>query len=379
MLKTYKFRLYPNKSQKTLLQNHLNNCRWLYNYLLNLKRNTYKTDKISLSSYDLQKLLPIIKTRYASLKDIHSQVLQDIPKRIDLAFSAFFRRLKNNEDPGYPRFKGYNRYDSFTYKQSGFQFQKNRLQLSKIGKIKIRQHRPINGEIKTLTIWKNRLNQWFVCVVVNVPNNILPKTHKKVGLDLGIEKFATLSNNTTIENPKYLNKKLKALQKQSKRYSVAKNKEDKKKQKYRLAKLHLKIKNTRNDFLHKTSKQLIQENNIIVVENLDIQNMQKDNYKVLNRYIGDVGWNIFINMLFYKAEDAGRILIKINPKNTSKTCHNCGYINTNLKLNDRIYDCPQCNIKINRDYNASLNILGLGLQSLNIDSKAVNVLEAPVL
>jgi putative transposase len=319
----------------------------------------------------MQKLLSPLKQTYPELKTIHSQILQDVTKRIDLAFSAFFRRLKEHEIAGYPRFKGYNRYDSFTYKQSGFQLQdKNSntysfLQLSKIGKIKIKQHRNIDTDnIKTLTIWRNHLNHYYACFVVEAEEKTLPKTNNEIGIDLGIEYFATCSDNTIINNPKHMNKKLKLLQKQSKRYSKAEGRDNKRKQKYRLAKLHLKIKNTRSDFLHKVSRKLINENDIIVVEDLNIQNMQQNNYKVLNRYIGDVGWNTFINMLFYKAEEAGRILIKVNPKNTSKTCSQCGYINKDLELKDRIYKCPQCNMKINRDYNASLNILGLGLQSL---------------
>jgi putative transposase len=371
MLKTFKFRLYPNKSQQKLLQNHLNQCRWLYNYLLDLKRNIYKSDNISLSKYDMQKLLPLLKQTYPELKTIHSQILQDVTKRIDLAFLAFFRRLKENEIAGYPRFKGYTRYDSFTYKQSGFQLQDKTnhkhkyLQLSKIGKVKIKQHRYIDiNNIKTLTIWRNNINHYYACFVVEVEEQSLPKTNNEIGIDLGIEKFATCSDNTIIDNPKHMNKKLKQLQKQSRRYSNTKNKQDKKKQKYRLAKIHNKIKNARKDFLHKISRTLINNNDIIVVEDLDIRNMQDNNFKVLNRYIGDAGWNTFIQMLFYKAEEAGRILIKVNPRNTSKTCSQCGYINKELELKNRIYKCPQCNMEMNRDYNASLNILGLGLQSL---------------
>jgi putative transposase len=374
MLKTFKFRLYPNKSQQKLLQNHLNKCRWLYNYMLNLKRKVYQSDNISLSKYDMQKLLPLLKQTYPELKTIHSQVLQDVTKRINLAFLAFFRRLKENEIAGYPRFKGYNRYDSFTYKQSGFQLQDKTnnkhkyLQLSKIGKVKIKQHRNIDiDNIKTLTIWRNNLNHYYACFVVEVEEKPLPKTDKQIGIDLGIEYFATCSNQEVIDNPKHMNKKLKQLQKQSRRYSKAKNnknKQDMKKQKYRLAKLHNKIKNSRKDFLHKISRTLINNNDIIIVEDLNIEKMKDNNFKVLNRYIGDAGWNTFIQMLFYKAEEAGRILIKVNPRNTSKTCSQCGYINKELELKDRIYQCPQCNMELNRDYNASLNILGLGLQSL---------------
>jgi putative transposase len=376
MLKTFKFRLYPNKSQKKLLQNYLNTCRWLYNYMLNLKRSIYKTDNISLSKYKMQKLLPLLKQTYPELKTIHSQILQDVTKRIDLAFQAFFRRVKSPEikNAGYPRFKGYNRYDSFTYKQSGFQLQDKQdnkhkyLQLSKIGKVKIKQHKYIDvNNIKTLTIWRNNLNHYYACFVVEVEEHPLPSTNNKIGIDLGIEKFATCSDNTTISNPKHMNKKLKSLQKQQKRYSKAKNNKDKKdmqKQKYRLAKIHNKIKNARKDFLHKISRKLINNNDIIIVEDLDIENMKENNYRILNRYIGDAGWNTFISYLLYKAEEAGRVIIKVNPRNTSKTCSSCGYINKELELKNRVYKCPQCNMELDRDYNASLNILGLGLQSL---------------
>jgi len=378
MIKTYKFRLYPNKSQKQLLQKTLDECHWLYNYMLALKINTYHSDKISLSKYKLDQLLPIIKEKHPNTKQVHSQVLQNINQRIDLAFQSFFHRIKLGETPGFPRFKNHDRYDSFTFKQSGFQLQNKKLQISKIGSVKIKKHRKINGNIKTLTIHKNNVNHWFACFSIEVEQNILPNNNKAVGLDLGIEKFAVLSDKTIIENPKHLNKNLKQLQKQSKRYSNATNKNNKRKQKYRLSKLHLKIKNQRNDFLHKVSRSIINNYSFIAIEDLNIKNMQQDNFRVLNRYIGDAGWNQFSNILSYKAEEAGRILVKVDPRNTSKMCSQCGCF-VDKKLSDRIHKCPHCNIELDRDYNASLNILGLGLQSLRQQALLAAPLEAPVL
>lgn len=385
MIKTYKYRLYPNKKQKRLLQETLNECRWLYNYILSFKIKIYNSDKISLSQYDLNKLLPILKNKYPRLKQVHSQVLQDINNRIDLAFKHFFRRIKLSEDTGFPRFKGFDRYDSFTFKQSGFQLQSdNKLQLSKIGKVKIKKHRKIGGNIKTLTIHKNNCDQWFACFNIEVDNNILPKNNKKIGIDLGIEKFATLSDETIIENPKYMNKKLKQLQKQQRRYDKVKNKrnekskKDKSKQKHRLSKLHLKIKNQRSDFLHKASRTIVNSYGFVVMEDLNIEQMQQDNYRILNRYIGDASWGQFLQMISYKAEEAGRIFMKVDPKNTSNKCSRCGYI-TEKKLSDRIHKCPQCQLEIGRDFNASLNILGLGLQSLRQAAKLPVPLEAPLI
>jgi putative transposase len=285
--------------------------------------------------------------------------------RVDKAFQNFFRRIKSGEKPGYPRFKGYGWYDSFTYPQSGFYLSENRkgnqwLRLSKIGSIKVRLHRAIQGRIKTRTI-KRELNRWHVCFSCEVEPEILQIAGKSVGVDVGIEKFAALSDSSIIENPKYLlqsEAKLKHEQRCLSRKKKGSN--SRKKQRNKLAKLYQKIRNQRNDFLHKESHKLVENYDVIVFEDLRIKNMVKNHY--LAKSISDASWGKFIEYVSYKAASAGKKVVFVNLRSTSQICSGCGKM-VKKSLSVRIHKCPYCGLILDRDINAAINILRLGTSS----------------
>jgi putative transposase len=327
--------------------------------------------------------LPEIKEIRPEYKEIHSQVLQDTLKRVDKAFKGFFSRLKKGQTPGYPRFQGRDRYDSFCYPQAGFSIENGRLALSKIGHIKIRMHRPIEGQIKTCTI-KREGDCWYVCFACEAEDRKkLPYTDLAIGLDLGLLHFATDSNGQTIDNPRYLRKaeqKLKRLQEtlsRKKRGSKRRKKAAK-----RVGKAHRKVRNQRRDFLHKESRILVDTFETIVFEDLAPANLSKrpkakqdENGKYLpngasakaglNKSIQDAGWSMFVAMCRYKAECAGTTVLEVNPRNTSQICSACGEKGPHKDLSVRTHTCTHCGVILDRDHNAALNILKLGLgQSL---------------
>ena len=365
---TYKYRLYPTKNQINTLNNTLNICKVLYNsYLFDRKKHYEKTKK-GLTYNEQSSTLTKDKQRIEKLNTIHSQVLQDVLFRVDKAFKNFFRRVKNrNEKAGYPRFKGES-YNSITYPQSGFEIINNKLKLSKIGHIKIKLHRNILGIIKTCTIKKSSTNKWYVCFSCEVEHKPLIKNEKAIGIDMGLENFAFLSNGDKIANPRFFKQEEKALAKaQRKLAKQVKGTPERHKFRKVVSKIHERISNKRTNFAHQESKKIIDNFGTICIENLNIKSMINNHTKVfgnkLNKSIMDAAWSQFILYLIYKAENAGRNLIRVNPAYTSQTCSSCGHI-VKKDLSIRIHNCPNCNISINRDHNASLNILRLGLQSL---------------
>jgi putative transposase len=361
-MRTYKYRLYPTKAQKQLLADTLESCRVLYNCALEQRKIAFRQFKVSVRRLDQQAQLLEIKEYFPEYKSVYSQVLQEVILRVDKAFLNFFRRLKTNEKPGYPRFKGRGWYNSFTYPQSGFSLSDNRkgnqkLRLSKIGKVKVRLHRAIKGNIKTCTI-KRELNNWYVCFSCEIEPEILPKTYKDAGIDVGIEMFAALSDGTLINNPQFLREseaKLKHEQRKLSRKKKGSN--SRKKQKHKLAKIHCKIKNQRKDFLHNESKKLVRDYDVIVFEDLRIKNMLKNHH--LAKSISDAAWAKFIKYVSYKAENAGKKVIFVNPRGTSQICSGCGII-VKKSLSVRVHKCPYCKLEIDRDVNAAINILRAG-------------------
>ena len=357
MIKTFKFRIYPSKSQRRKLDFSFDECLIVYNQLLCIRKQTYESSKKTVSRFDCNKLIGSWKDVIRpSLQKIHSQVLQQVSTRLDLAFKSFFKRCKTkNVKAGYPRYQKDN--FSITYPQSGFTFKNGKLKLSKIGSLKIKLTRWFPEKIKTCTIKKSTTNKYYVCLTCEVEKNILSKTKKTIAFDLGIKSFLHTSENEVIENPKYLNKKLKKLKNIQSQFSKSKSFKHKRKLRF----LFEKIKNQREDFLHKLSTKIIKENDVIIFEDLNIKSMMssKNTNKNLNRNINDVSWSSFTNKLIYKAENAGREVVKVNPANTSNTCSKC---NIKHEIDLSVRSLPCCGI--DRDYNASLNIKALGMQSL---------------
>lgn len=355
--KTYKYRLYPTKKQTQRLEWSLDVCRILYNSCLLDRRNHYQRTGHGLTRIAQQEMLKVDKERLPFLREIHSQVLQDVLFRVGKAFDNFFRRIKEkNGKAGYPRFKGEGRYDSITYpQQPGFQITPQGLKLSKIGTIKIKMHRPIQGTIKTCTI-KREVDRWYVCFSVEHEPVQKSIPTKAVGIDVGIRSFAVFSTGEAIENPKYLCKSEKKLAKRQRELSLKKKgSANRKKARLIVAKLHRKVRNQRSDFHHKLSRKIVDTYGFIAVEDLNIKGMLKNH--CLAKSISDTGWRQFLNYLAYKAVEAGCKIEKVAPNYTSINCSVCGE-RVSKTLANRIHCCPFCKTVLDRDYNAAINILG---------------------
>jgi putative transposase len=363
MPKVNRYRIYPTKSQKSKLKETLELCRWVYNETLALRKNAWESEQKRISYFDSKKMIPIWKKDKPELKNVHSHTLQDVTMRVDLAFQAFFRRVKAGETPGYPRFKGKGWYDSITYLQSGFALENNILTLSKIGDIKVKLHRPIEGNIKRLTIRRTSTQKWYVSILTdNDSFNPLEPSDKSIGIDVGLTTFAALSDGTFIKNPKFYVKEQKNLAQVQRKHSKAVNGTPERKKALKvLCRVHERITNKREDFAQKLSKTLVDNFGIICFEDLNITKMVKN--PLYAKGIMDVAWNKLVTYTSYKAENAGRKVVLVNPKNTTQMCSRCGNL-VEKDITVRTHKCPFCNLSINRDFNASINILRLGLQSV---------------
>jgi putative transposase len=373
MRKTFQYRIYPTKKQLKSLEATLEECRWLYNHLLQKRKRAYEQTGKGLTLYQQHATFPILKTERPSLGSVHSQVLQNVAVRVDLAFQAFFRRVHEQaEEPGSPRFKGYGRYDSFTFPQSGFSLtHDDRVTLSKIGSVKMLYHRPIKGKVKTCTLRRSATSKWYVSFSVECEPQRLPETPTQVGLDVGLKTFATLSNEEEIANPCFFRKEEKALAKVQRKHSkFAKGTPQRRKHRKVVARVHERIKFRRDNFTHQESRQIVDRFGVIAVEDLMVNRMIHNH--CLAKSIQDAAWSGFFDKLFSKAEEAGRTAIKVNPAYTSQDCSRCHHRQM-MPLSERVYHCPCCLLSIDRDLNAAINILAVGLHSLGIQS-----VEAPV-
>lgn len=369
--KSFQFRLRPTKKQSRLLQEQLDECRWLYNEALSQRKLSFEELNISLSKYQQAMMLPFLKEERATLNNVHSQVLQNVLERLDKAFQFFFDRCKRGETPGFPRFRGEHRYNSFCYPQSGFAMHEKEISLSKIGKVRINMHREIAGVIKTCTLKKNVTGAWDVCLSCEVDVSPLEAKQESVGIDVGLESFATLTNGQKIQNPRFFKQQEKKLAKaQAKLSKCAKGTKERKKAGKVVAKIHEKIKNQRKDFCHKEAKKIVDQYQYICMEDLNIKNMmQKSPYA---KAIADVSWHQFRQILTYKAEEAGRKIGFVNPAYTSRECSQCGNLEE-MKLSTRTFKCSRCEYKEDRDVNASLNILALGLDGLGAIPRSLRI------
>ncbi len=381
MHKAFKYRLYPTKKQEKTLFFTLNRCRELYNAALSERRDSYKYTGKGVSYYDQKRDLPEIKQIREEYKDIHSQVLQDVFLRLDKGMKAFFRRVKAGEKAGFPRFQGRTRYDSFTYPQGGYTLCEKHVTLSKIGTIRVKLHRPVQGKIKTCTV-KREGEHWYVVLSCEIEQGEthVPSTDDAIGIDLGLLHFATLSTGDTIENPRYFRRGQADLTR--KQQTLARGKRGshrREKARKQVARAHRKIRNQRQDFLHKHSRHLVTTYEMIVFEDLAVATMsrapkpkQDENGKYLpngarakaglNKSILDAGWGQFVSMCRYKAEEAGTVqVLTIDPKYTSQVCSGCGTVRKK-DLSERWHSCA-CGCELDRDHNAAINILNKGMKT----------------
>jgi putative transposase len=349
MLKTFRYKLEPNKAQRTALEKTLGVCRELYNMALEQRKSQ------GIGRFEQCRQLTVLRAEFSEYKDVYVHVLQNAIIRLDRAFQNFFRRCKEGGAPGFPRFRGRDRYDSFTFNNTGWKLNGNHLSLSKIGNIKARVSRPLPSDAapKICTI-KRDVDGWYATITFEFSPTPLPASDKCVGIDMGIEKFAALSDGTFIENPRYYECGQAELRRAQRR--VARRKKGshrRKKAVILLRKVHQRITNRRNDFLHKQSTRLIQQYGAIAVENLNVKGLAQG---ILSKQIHDASWSTFFNMLRYKAEWAGRRLVGVDARYTSQDCPACG-TRKKKSLAERKHDCP-CGFSTHRDTAAAINILG---------------------
>ena len=357
---TFKYRLYPNRQQREKLQATLDVCRELYNAGLQERRDAWSSHRKGIGYLAQANQLRDIKTVREDLAAVHSQVLQDVLRRLDKTFHSFFLRVKRHQKAGFPRFRSNSRYHSFTYPQTGFRLN-GRLSLSKIGDIKIKLHRPVKGQIKTLTI-KRENGFWYVCFSCVVEPEVLPTNDQAVGIDVGLNSFAVLSDGTEIANPRWYQQMQKRLRRAQRRVTRRKKFSKRWKKAVRLvAKMHRKVFHQRHDFQHQLSRDLVNHYGVIVVEDLNVQGLTRGR---LSKSVHDAAWAAFFAKLAYKAESAGRQLVAVDARGTSQRCP-CSQPNSKL-LSNREHVCVQCGLVTTRDHAAAMEILRLGrsLQSL---------------
>ena len=360
MRKAFLYRLYINKTQSDKLDSLLNIARELYNTALQERRDAWKYQHKSLNYYDQANELKELRREIPEIAQLNYSATQDMLRRLDKSFKAFFRRVKAGEKAGFPRFKGYDRFNSITFPTygDGIKIKDNRLYIQNVGLVKIKMHRVLEGEINTVTI-KRECGKWYVVFSDTVEIEPLPVSDRAVGIDVGLESFAVTSDGEYIENPRYL-RGAEAILRVSQR-SVSRKKKggsNRRKAVKLLAKNHLKVKRQRADFAHKVADNLVKNYGRIAVEDLRIKNMVRNHH--LARSISDAGWGQFVNILSYKAEYAGREFIQVNPNGTSQICSGCG-VTVKKSLSTRVHNCPACGLSLDRDFNAALNIKRLGL------------------
>lgn len=360
----FRYRLYPTTGQCAAMQHTLDECRWLYNHLLEQRKYIWEELGEPLSMYDQINTFTALKAERPSLTSVHSQVLQNVAMRLDLAFKAFFRRVKVGEKAGYPRFRGDGWYDSFTYPQGGYSVNADSVILSKIGTVKAVIHRSIEGKIKTCCIRRTNTSKWFVTFICEVEAHPLPKSSKAVGIDVGLTHFATLSIDETIPNPRFFRKDEKVLARAQRKLSKeAKGTPARVKRRKVVTHIYERVANRRMDFAHQNSRRIVNRFGVIAVEDLSINRMVRNH--CLAKSISDAAWGQFAAYLEYKAENAGRKYIAVNPAYTSQDCSQCGYRQL-MPLSQREFCCPHCGSVLDRDFNASSNILAIGLDSLGL-------------
>jgi len=360
MLRVVKIRLYPDSQQQQSLAQAFGSCRWLWNYCLNLMNQTYKETGKGLSGYEVKKIIPQLKKEYDWLSLTYSQCLQQVCLNLGVAFNNFFEKRTK-----YPRFKSKHGKQSIQYPQN-VKVADSHLTLPKIGDVTAIIHRPIEGKIKTVTISKNCSSQYFAAILFDdgkdKPN--LSTEGKAVGIDLGLTHFAITSDGSKYDNPRVFakyEKNLKVRQQQLSRKQ--KNSSNRIKAKAKVARVYRKITNCREDFLHKLSRRIVNENQVIVVENLNVKGMMQN--RQLSKAIHQVGWGRFCTMLKYKAEMEGKVYQEVDrffP--SSKTCHVCLNQVDSLSLDIRTWTCKSCQTKHDRDTNAAINLRDEGLRIL---------------
>lgn len=374
--KGYKYRIYPNEEQKEKLKINFNCCRFIYNYFLGKSIEDYEAGKPYSSAYSNQKILTQMKkdAQYSWLKLADSQALNSAITHLDKAYSNFFRQINSKSQvTGFPKFKKKSYRQSYTARRTnttGLRIyeETNRIQIPKVGKVKIRYHRPFTGRVTSATISLTVTGKYFISLTcVECPTEIDDpiQSNPVIGLDVGIKSFIVDSDGREVSNPKFLRKSENAVKRVARQLSrKKKGSNNYNKQRIRLAKKHEKVANQRKDFLHKLSTYYAKNHSVICIEDLQVSNMVRNH--ALAKSISDASWSMFASMLQYKTNWRGTSLVKIDrffP--SSQLCSSCGYKNTSVKkLSVRNWTCPRCNEVHDRDHNAAKNILKEGMRHI---------------
>lgn len=368
MRRSLKLSLVPNKIQAENLDRIRLGCQELYNAALQEKRDAWKKQGIGRSFNDQSSELPALKIERPDIGLVYGQVLQDVLKRLHKGFDAFFRRVKAGEKPGYPRFKSRDRYDSFTFPQAGDSRYRGALRSRGVdllpsgkirvhgvpGEVRVRWHRTLSGKVKTATFKKEGYRWFLILSYDEVPENRLPSTGKVCGIDLGLNKLAVLDDGTVYANPRHLRHAEGKLNRAQRILSRRKKGGYRRKQARKVvARQHRRVSAARQDHLHKVTREIVNHHDLIAVENLSVQGLARG---MLAKSFHDASWGYFLSMLTYKAEEAGREIVKVDPRGTSQMCSGCDR-EVRKDLSVRVHECPHCGLKMDRDQNAARNIL----------------------
>jgi putative transposase len=361
MICVFRYRLYPTRAQDERLRWTLERLRELYNAALQERREAYRRQGVGLSNIDQQREIKEVRRVRPEYAAIHTHVLKDPLKRLDRAYNEFFRRLKAGVVPGFPRFRGRGRYSSFTFNdaanRNGVRIcaDGKRLDLSGVGKVRIKLHRPLEGRLKQVTIVLDRDGHWYACMCCDdVPTKPLSPTGESAGVDVGIATFAALNNGEIVDNPRHYETAQLKLAWAQRVVSRRKNRRSNRRSKAVavLRSQHARVARSRLDFHHKVALGLVKRFDRISVEKLNVRGLARG---ALSKQVHDAAWAQFIRILAYKAECAGRELIRVNPRGTSQICSECG-AEVRKDLSVRVHDCPRCGYVADRDVNAARNI-----------------------
>ena len=390
MNRAYKFRLYPNKSQQQVVQSPFGAVRFIYNDLLDKNITVYKQTKKTISWNQLANELPEMKKQeeYAWLKEVNSQALQQAVIHLDKSFLNFFR-----SGFGFPKFKSKHKSKkSFCFpvvNNLKIDYDVNRISIPKFIKLKDKDNRlkckfsrKVEGTIKSATISQDGDGRYYISILCEIDIQVLEKKpvlrKTSRGIDFGVKTFLTFDNGTKVENPKFLKQSQEKIVKhQQDLAKLEKGTTRHKSKQEQITKLHSKIARQRKDFLDKLTSKMCNENQVdtFCIEDLSIKDMQSKNKHAMNRAIGDLAWNMFVQMLAYKAKQRGKNIIKIGRYvPSSKTCSNCGYVKHDLQLSDREWDCPECGYNHDRDINAAKNIKDFALPDMNFNKRVGSTL-----
>jgi putative transposase len=330
----------------------------LYNAALQERRDCYRATGKSITFPAQSSQLPEIKADCPDVGEVFSQVLQDVLRRVDKTFKAFFGRVRRGEKKvGFPRWRSRRRYDSLTYPQMGFTLEDRHVNVSQIGRVKIKLHRPVEGRVKTLSL-KREAGKWYALFSCEVEPSPLPASDEAVGIDVGLTAFATLSDGSEIANPRYARKAAAAVRRAQRKVARRKKRGNgRRKAVVLLQKAHARVANQRNDFHHKAARAIVNRFGLIVVEDLNIKGLASS---MLARSVHDAGWGMFLQRLDDKAESAGRQIVRVNPNGTTQRCSGC-QTTVPKTLSQRWHACPDCELSLSRDENAAREILRLGL------------------